>query len=71
MVYPLRVYKKILNCDNFIVVNRSYLINFDHIIDIQGYYLQLTGNTSIPIGYSKASKASVHKKYMLYTKERI
>ena len=72
LVYPLKDYEAILgNSENFIIVNRSYLVNFDHVLDIVGENLLLTDNISIPMGYSKTSRAAVRKKYMLYIKEKI
>ena len=72
LVYPLKVYKAWLkNSEKFYIVNRSYLINFDHVVDIDGDQISLTGNLFISSGYSISGKAALRKKYMLYIKERI
>lgn len=71
LVKPLREYEKILNGNEFLIVNRSYLINLRYVKDIKGDYLLLTNNSSICMGYSKATKAAVRKEYMLYKSERI
>lgn len=71
LVKPLSEYKKLLNSDAFLIVNRTYLINMRHIRDIKGDFIQLDDNSSVCMGYSKATKAAVRKEYMLYKSERI
>jgi len=71
LVLPLKVYKKMLTDDNFIVVNRAYIVNLNHVYMIEGDYLQLTSDYSVFMGSSKTTKAAIKKQLMFYRLERV
>lgn len=66
LILPLKKYKNKLQSDNFEIIMRSYLVNYDHVVGISEGYFILSNGERIHLGYSKRVRDSTIKKYRMY-----
>jgi DNA-binding LytR/AlgR family response regulator len=71
LILPLKKYKDMLIDNNFEIIMRSYLINFDQIKDVDEEHFILSNGAKIHLGYSKRVRDAALKKYMIYKNERL
>lgn len=68
---PMSEYSKILKPPTFVPIMRNFLMNFNHVIDINADFFILTGGVTVPLGVKSEVKRVSREKYLQFLEERI
>jgi DNA-binding LytR/AlgR family response regulator len=69
LVKPLSEYQETL--DSFVLLTRNYLLNFNHVTDMNNEYFILSNGEKIPLGFAPETKKASKEKYLQYLKGRM
>lgn len=70
LIKPLSEYAKLLNPTIFVLIMRSYLLNFTHVESIEAGYFVLTGGLTVPLGVKREARKASMEKYLKFLEER-
>lgn len=70
LVKPLTEYSSILNCANFYTIMRNFIVNFNHVQELDDEYFILTSGARVPLGIKREVKKASKDKYLLFLHEQ-
>ncbi len=71
LVKPLSEYGQMLDFANFYPLMRNFIVNFNHVQELDDDYFILTGGARVPLGIKREVKKVSRDKYLLFLQEHI
>jgi len=68
---PLSEYAEQFNPSIFVPIMRNYLLNFNHVENIEADFFVLTGGRKVPLGVKREVRKASMEKYLKFLEERI